>query len=223
MRCYYSILFWLVSLAVFAQTEQTTAIVDSLYREDQFYAGFAYNALNKRPKGVSQNGFSISYQLGFIRDMPINTRRNLAIGVGLGYTGNSINYNLLYNTDVTILEGVQYDRNRLTYHTIDIPIEFRWRTSTATNESFWRIYTGFKVGYVFTSKSSFKGQLGRLNFSNIPNLNKLQYGPTLSAGYGTWNINVYYGLNALFKDSVRVRGNSLDMSTIRIGLVFYML
>jgi len=46
--------------------------VDSLYKEDQFYAGLTYNFLGNKPINLSQSGFSFGFHFGFIKDMPIN-------------------------------------------------------------------------------------------------------------------------------------------------------
>ena len=55
----------------YSQVEDNEFVVDSLYREDQFYAGVTYNLLGKMPSGLSQNGFSSGFYFGFIRDMPV--------------------------------------------------------------------------------------------------------------------------------------------------------
>ena len=70
----------------FAQEEEDEKykVIDSLYREDQFYASLTYNGLSNLNPNVRINGFSTGFHLGVIRDMPINKRRNLAIGLGLG-------------------------------------------------------------------------------------------------------------------------------------------
>lgn len=203
---------------------------DSLYREDQFYFGVTYNILGKRPKDLSQVGFSSGFHLGFIRDIPINKRRNIAIGIGLGYSTNSYNENLLINKDefgvfsYTILEdGDTYSKNKYSTHLVEVPLEFRWRTSTATDYNFWRIYTGFKFGYMFSNTTKYEGDLGRIKFSNIDSFNKLQYGLSLSVGYNTWNIYAYYGLNPVFSNDVELNGNNLDMNVVKVGLIFYIL
>jgi len=51
----------------------------------------------------------------------------------------------------------------------------------------------------------------------------VQYGLTLSAGYGTWNFHVYYGLNSIFDNNIQFEGESMDMKSLKIGLMFYIL
>uniref|UniRef100_UPI00404A3F34 porin family protein n=1 Tax=Gelidibacter sp. TaxID=2018083 RepID=UPI00404A3F34 len=213
------------------ETVVDTTFVDSNYREDQFYISVTYNLLQSKPDGMSQRGFSSGFHFGFIRDMPINEKRNIAFGIGLGLSSNSYNQNMLifqdetndYVYEIINEDEVSIDRNKLTTYMVELPIEFRWRTSTASEYKFWRIYTGVKLGYVFMNSSKYKGSLSTIKNTNIDDINALQYGLTLSAGYSTWNFHVYYGLNPIFKDSATLNGEAMDASTIKIGLMFYIL
>jgi len=216
---------------VLSQEEPSTTVVDSLYKEDQFYVGMTYNLLVNRPNDINQSGFSSGFHLGFIKDMPINKNRNVAIGIGLGYSGNSFNQNMLINkNDVgnftySVLNDteISYTKNKFSTHMVELPIEFRWRTSSATEYRFWRIYTGFKMGYVFAHTSKFKGDLGSLEFNDDNDFNDFQYGLTLSVGYNTWNIHFYYALNPIFSGNAKLNDDVIDMSAIKIGLMFYIL
>ncbi|MHA7942210.1 porin family protein [Formosa sp. 3Alg 14/1] len=236
----YCILLFILSFGIpeacFSQEDISipTTVIDSLYKEDQFYFGLTYNILVKLPSGVQQTGFSLGLQGGFIKDMPLNKRRNIAIGIGLGYSYNSYNQNIGIIKDSNneanyfVLDDTyefDYSRNNFYQHAIELPIEFRWRTSTASSYRFWRVYTGFKVGYVFSHISNFKGEVGSLRYNDIEGFNDLQYGLTLSAGYNTWNFYVYYALNPMFNDDVKtaLKGESIDMSAIKLGLIFYIL
>ena len=201
------------------------------YREDQFYASITYNLLNEKPSDVSQSGFSSGFHFGFIRDMPINERRNFAIGLGLGISANSYNQkNLLieeHNNDVTfsIIDEDDYNvtKNKFSTYLVEVPLEIRWRTSTAEDYNFWRIYTGIKIGYLVYNSTKFQSELANIKLSNIDSFNKLQYGLTMSVGYSTWNFFVYYGLNPIFDDTSKLNEESIDMKSLKIGLMFYIL
>lgn len=213
-----------------SKATDTINVVDDKYREDQFYLSVTYNLLGNKPSAVSQSGFSSGYHFGFIRDMPINKRRNLAIGVGLGLSANSYNQTLLItevNNDFqyTFLNGneIQYSKNKFTTYLVECPIEFRWRTSTATNYDFWRIYTGIKFGYVLFNSSKFNSSQGDIKLSNIDDFNAFQYGFTFSAGYSNISFHLYYGLNDIFNGDAMIEGQSITMNSIRIGLMFYIL
>lgn len=222
--CYILLLF----NSVLSQVTPDFEAVDSLYREDQFYIGVTYNTLYKRPSGVSQNKFTPSFSFGVLRDMPINKNRTKAIATGLGYSWNSYNQNILISESNAIIQyntissTTSYDKNKLTFHSIDIPIEFRWRTSTPESHKFWRIYTGLKLSYLFYTQSRYEDSQITVKVAGNPDINKFQYGTYLSVGYNTVNFNVCYGLNPIFKSGV-LNGNSLNVSTLNFGFMFYVL
>jgi hypothetical protein len=219
-----SALFGQEALPVADSTE-----VDLRYREDQFYLGLSYNLLLNRPEGLSQRNLSYGLQLGFIRDMPLNASRTVALGVGLGYgvnsyytnlrairAGGDIQYFLLSDSEV-------YKRNKIETHLIEVPIQLRWRNSNPTETRFWRIYGGVALGYVVGSRSKFVSQDVKDSFYNT-DVEKFRYGLMLNIGYNTFNLQAYYGLNTLFQDGVQdVDGRPLDMVPLHLGLIFYIL
>lgn len=239
---YLVLVFTLMVCSVFGQNEKppiaeavkndTIKVIDTQYREDQFYAGITYNLLGSKPNEVKQSGFSSGYHFGFIRDFPINQRRNVAIGVGFGVSSNSYNNTLLISDSAgklnyTVLKDkdVSYDKNKFTNYAFELPIEFRWRTSTATSYDFWRIYTGMKIGYVVYSSTKFQSGEGDIRLSGVEDINKFQYGLTFSAGYSNISFYIYYALNKMFKPEAIVSGSRepVGMNAIKIGLMFYIL
>lgn len=203
--------------------------VDSLYREDQFYFGITYNLLKNKPDRVKQNKLSMGFSGGFLRDMPFNEKRTWAVAAGLGYSYNNFNHNLqmtkLGNDPVvyTLFAPDDYfEKNKLILHYLDLPIELRWRTSTPDSHKFWRVYTGFKLSYLIYDQYKYRGDSGDYTISHNPDLSKLMYGIYLSAGYNTWNINVYYSLNEFYENG-NVGNQPVGMRTLNMGLMFYIL
>lgn len=207
------------------------SVVDNKYREDQFYFSVTYNLLGSKPNGVSQTGFSSGFHIGFIRDMPLNKRRNLALGLGIGLSSNSYNQNIQIvesNNTVTydiIDSDVTFSKNKFTTYLVEVPLEFRWRTSTPEAYDFWRIYTGIKFGYVFYNSSKFRGLPNNVQVSTIDDFNPIQYGLTFSAGYSNVSVHLYYALNPIFESDTRLSdtGEILEISAVKIGLIFYIL
>jgi hypothetical protein len=219
---------------VFAQEETKPKIepivkIDSLYREDQFYFTVTYNLLAQIPKGLKQDKFSAGLSAGFLRDMPINKKRTVAIATGLGLSYQNFFQNITISKDQAgaIIYGVndynEFVSNKYRQYLVDVPIEFRWRNSTFDSYKFWRIYGGVKLSYVISSKSLLNDGETTYKIVNNPDINKFQYGAYISAGYNTWNVYMYYGLNPLFKDVKTISGENLDVTTMNIGLIFYIL
>jgi len=197
------------------------------YLEDQFYVGLGYNILLDTPDGVGQRNFSYNLQAGFIKDIPFNQRRNFGVGLGLGYAANSYYTNMgalqgVNAAEYNILEDSDFNRSKFETHSIELPFELRWRTSTANDYSFWRIYAGAKLGYVFSGRSKLVTDSGNDSFSN-DDIERFQYGLMVNFGYNTWNIHAYYSLNPLLSDNAELNGESLDFTVLRIGLIFYIL
>lgn len=213
------------------EPKSESKLVDEHYREDQFYLAVTYNLLTNKPNSVSQQGFSSGFHFGFVRDMPFNTSRTWSFGLGFGLSANAYNQNLRVSKDAnTINFGVindtetSFTKNKYFTYLVEVPLELRWRNSTPTSYKFWRVYSGFKIGYVFANQTKYVGEPSSINLSAVDNFNKLQYGLSLGAGYNTWNFHLYYGLNSLFnKDSKLSDGSKISMKAVKIGLIFYIL
>lgn len=220
-------LFFLINLNFCAQEVNFDA-PDSLYREDQFYAGITYNVLQNRPTNVSQNSFSTGLQIGFLRDFPINKKRTWAIAPGFGFSFANYKQNLVISNLNSKIEynlptsGVPIDKNKFTFCSVDLPIEVRWRNSTPDSHIFWRIYSGFKLSYLFYNRSQHKTPYNTYTINNNSDFNKLQYGVYIAAGYNTWNFYAYYGLNSIFKKA-QINNQPIEMKSLNLGLQFYIL
>jgi len=107
-------------------------------------------------------------------------------------------------------------------HSVEVPIEFRWRTSTPSKYKFWRVYGGVKLAYNFAMSSKFKDDFETVDTKNIQEFNQFQSGLFVSAGYSTWNLYIYYGLTPLF-DELQLNNKMLNLKEISIGLKFYIM
>lgn len=233
MKQVYFIIFGLfMSLPSLAQdrNDTVTKVIDSLYREDQFYIGLTFHLLRDLPESVSQSGFSGGLHLGFIRDFPLNKRRNIGLGAGLGWSVNSFGQELFIGEDSnnnTLFrnlnsEGIEFDSNRFTTQLVEVPLEFRWRTSTPDSHKFWRVYTGLRLGYVYYFQSTFKQGGNQVIQTDVPEFDRFRIGTTLSFGYNTFNLHLYYSLNPFFKDA-KLGNTDIGITTFKVGLMFYIL
>ena len=219
--------------SIFAQDQLTWLKenkIDSLYREDQFYIGFSFNFLNDLPQDVDQSGFSGGLIFGFIRDMPINKRRNISVGAGLGFNLNTFGQtlqirNVAEGEEFTVLDSESnFDTNRFTTNLIEIPLELRWRSSDFGKYSFWRVHLGVNFGYVLSSKSVFEGPQESYDFNPIEAINDFRTSLKLTFGYGAVNFLVDASLNPLFDDAqIKSTGEKVTIRPIKVGLVFFLL
>ncbi|MCC4211592.1 porin family protein [Leeuwenhoekiella parthenopeia] len=222
----------LMNSGLYAQEsiENDSTRVDDRYREDQFYLGVTFNLLTNKPEAMEQNGFSGGLHLGYIRDMPINEGRNWAIGVGAGLSMNTYNQNLFVGempseeTIFRIIDNqIDYDKNWFSTYLVEMPIQLRWRTSTASTYKFWRIYSGLQLGYVYAYKFNFEQQGNQVIQTDVPEFERYRLGLTFSFGYDTFNFFFYYNINPFFSDAVSLEGSPVELNSLKLGLMFYIL
>lgn len=230
-KWHFCLLFFIAPLLQAQESDNIPFVVDSLYREDQIYIGVTYNIVTGNPDEIESSQFSGGFHVGFIRDFPLNKRRNIALGVGLGWSIDTYGQNLYIgrtpegdNSRFEVLDrsSIDFDVNRFSTQSIDLPIQFRWRTSTAESYKFWRIYTGIRPAYIYYFQSKFEqaGEVYREN--DVPEFEKLRLGATLTFGYNTFNFSFYYSLNSFFKDAM-INNEELDLRTFQVGLTFFLL
>ena len=222
----------LFSLLLNAQTVTDSVMVDERYLEDQFYLGITYNFLLSKPDEVGQQNLSYGLRTGFIKDIPLNQERTVALGLGLGYGAYFYYSNLLATETVgetaysIVATDGDFIRNKLGTHMLEVPIEFRWRRSSPTEYKFWRIYTGITLSYVAGARSKYVSKIDNRTVKNSftnTDITKFQYGLTLNVGWNTFNIHAYYALNSLFQSSARLNGQRINVQPLRLGFIFYIL
>ena len=219
MRLFVS-LFFLFHITIGFSQSETKPVVDSLFREDQFYVSISYNILQKTPDNFNQYSFSTGLSAGFLRDFPISENRHWAIAPGIGYSFNDLKQNIDFSS---ISNGSETEivKSRILLHYIDLPLEIRWRNATPDSHKFWRIYGGFMASYLLNGKFKYEGSFGSGTENINDLLNKFQYATYLTFGFNTWNAYIHYGLNPFFdKDKTTTENN---VTTLKIGLMFYIL
>jgi len=203
----------------FIQAQKDSTFVDNKYLEDQLYFNLTYIHMLNLPDRISQSGFSFGLGGGFIKDFPLSKKRNIGLGAGIGYGFNNYYFNVELDAATPTETEVKLKNNKIILHTLELPIELRFRNSTALKYKFWRFYPGFKIAYVFANNTSF-GKTDDFDVSEIIEINDFIYGLTFSAGYNKWNLHLYYGLNSLFNET-GVNNYDINISDFRIGLIFY--
>jgi hypothetical protein len=202
---------------------QDSLLVGKSYLEDQIYLSVTFNNLINKTSSIQQKGLPVGLHTGFIKDIPFNEERNFGLGIGLGYDYDKFQANFIPSDEGNfVILNESFLKNKLELHGISIPLEIRYRTSTATRYKFWRLYAGGKLSYIFASKNVYKDETETSRIHNLKTLNKFQYGPYFSLGYNTWNFYGYWNLNPIFKDVPHNDNfNPNELSYIKLGMQFY--
>ncbi len=222
-RIFIFLCFSFLSAHVWSQKDSLQ--IGDKYSEDQLYISITYNQLFSQPSQVKGSGFSYGLSSGFMRDISFNKEGTLALGLGVGYGYDSFNHGLKVsrvNNEVTFEVDNSLTSNKLSIHSLEFPLELRWRDSSVNKYKFWRIYAGLKVSYNFSNTFTFNNGTQDFNFRNVSRFNKWQYGLTMAAGFDAFTAHLYYGLTPILKDT-SIGTSNIETKIIRIGLVFYLL
>jgi len=219
--------FFLLSfLLFFTQLCYTQSVIGKdFYREDQFYFGSSYFIQTEPIENFKQNGFSGNFQFGFIRDFPLNNNSTKAIGIGLGFERNFFTSNIqpiMTNGNINyriVISRFLESKNKISFSSFVLPIEYRWRSSSIDQYKFWRIYSGLKIkkNFPLYSNPSYGSEI------TIDEIEDWTTSIYLNTGYNTWNISLEYDLNPILKNQKTSNGENLNISFFRLGLVFYIL
>ncbi len=196
---------------------------DASFREDQLYFGIAYPYFSSPDSGLAQNKLSYSLAAGFIRDMPLNKSRKIALGVGVGWDQLTVFSNTRFENSngavkSTVIDQV-YAQNALYVQSIAIPVELRWRNATGQKHAFWRIHTGISVHFPLKLSATFEGTDGLVAKESLPRANSLLRWK-LHFGFNTWNISIVHDLQPW--SGVAKVGTQQDIKFTKIGLIFYL-
>lgn len=224
MKKLFSVLLFIFCFTMNAQKDSLR--IGDKYLEDQLYFSVTYNQLFAQPDEVIGSGFSYGFNAGYIRDISLVKSGRVALGIGVGYALDSFNHGYKLssqNNEVVVdVDANITETSGLKLHSLEFPIEIRWRTSNANKYKFWRVYSGFKISYNFKNTFNYTNNTVLNEYENIERFNKIQYGLTIAAGYSTFNFSLYYGLTPLFKSST-VGAKEINTKVIRLGMTFYIL
>ena len=215
----------LLPLISFGQ-EKLNDIDSTFYREDQIYFGTSFMLLNSKQDKFKRQGISRHFQLGFVRDIPLISSGELSVGLGLGYSfqdynSNLVRFNINNGSSIYIVNYTLNQKSKLSFNFIEFPISLRWRNSSPNNDQFWRVYTGFKFQRNFLSKLKYSGGDKKNISDEVNNWNKEAY---LSFGYNTWNFYFSHSLSQIVKNlRNQYTGKSFNIRSLKIGLIFFML
>jgi hypothetical protein len=211
-------------MVIFSQKDSLS--IGDAYADDQIYLSVAYSQFSTQPSTITKSNFSYALSGGYMKDIILNKTGTISIAGGFGYGFDFFNHELKveeFNDETIFNLNNTGSNNVFKAHNLEFPFEFRWRTSTAKNYNFWRVYAGIKFLYNLRNQFQYTdANSNDVKYSNISAYNKLQYGFTISAGYDAFNINVFYGLTPIYKNAT-INGESINTKILKFGLIFYFL
>ena len=218
--------FGVLSIKAQSPTTDSTAL-DSLYLEDQFYLATQIGVITAQSAPVINQNLSYGFRAGFIKDIPLNSKRTFGVSWGIGVFTNALYTNLVASQSTNEMiayttDDLAFKRSKIGSFGLEVPFELRFRNSTPSSHRFWRFYPGILLRYSPYSFSKVVRASEQERFLN-GDLNSFMVSGGLSLGFNTFNLSLYYDLNGIFKDGTVLNAEPLKGKRIEIGLVFYIL
>lgn len=219
------VLFICLTFSTIVFCQKDSLQLGDYYADDQLYFSISYSQFLDQPQGIENNNFSYSLSGGFMKDIILNRNGTLSIAGGAGIGADFFNHNLKIeeiDSESVFTNGTSISDNKINLLNLELPLQIRWRTSTAKKYKFWRIYAGVTFLYNLSNTVSFNENNSSIEYKNISSLRDWQYGATLAAGYGKFNINVFYGLTPIYETAI-LNEESINTKTLKLGLTFFFL
>ena len=77
---------------------------------------------------------------------------------------------------------------------IEIPLEFRWRSSDPSNYQFWRVYAGLVGYYTLSAKQRTRTDL--IDSTTSLSVQKFRLALRLNVGNNTWNLTYTHPIDS---------------------------
>lgn len=156
------------------------------------------------PAGINMDWKCISFNFACMFDKPIGAS-NFSFGFGMGiYCHNfSSNADWISKLDAsgsnvtTVIQPktIPYAANRYNEKSVEIPLELRIRTKSAT---MFKVMFGVKIGYVFADYNKTDDKDGILRRYDMKNINHLRYGVNFRIGLESICLTGCYYFSEIF-------------------------
>ncbi|HYG50923.1 MAG TPA: outer membrane beta-barrel protein [Flavobacteriales bacterium] len=194
---------------------------DSIPRQHRTAFDFTYEHWLTGPQGVTQK-FSWGFAWSRMFEYRAGNAFSFAWGIGIRslhhhhdgfYNWYTKNDNTVVDTFMRLPAGTTYTKNKIALNYADLLAEIRIKPG---RDNMWRLYAGFRSGYLFNNHTKFKGDKGRVKDHKIPGYEKFSYGPTLRLGFSNLCLYVHYLVAPIYKNN-----SGQSISSVSAGLTLY--
>ena len=192
-----------------------TAYSDGAERIDHLVLDLNVDRFQQMPHNIKQGYFNIGVDVYMFHDHPINKKGTLAWAVGAGFSGMNIHHNarIAYSADMDgnimtewmpYADNFEFKKNKINLNYVEVPFELRIRSMKESVEdrkvTNFRLYLGFKAGYLVNSHTKFRDSESKIKVYNIKNLLQYRYGPTVRIGFKKIAFHGFYSLTSIFEE-----------------------
>jgi hypothetical protein len=199
---------------------------------DHFMIQFGVNSWTNMPDTINTKGFSRSFNMYLMYDLPFKTDPRFSVGLGVGVGGDNMFFDKTY-IDISgkttnrlsfkdVSDTTHFKKFKLATTYLEVPLELRFTSNPEHYNKSWKIALGAKVGTMVSAVT--KGKTFQSSSGQTVNaytqkekakrfFNSTRLAVTARLGYGIFNIFASYQINAFVKE-----GFGPDVKPMQIGL-----
>ncbi|MDR1459761.1 MAG: PorT family protein [Bacteroidales bacterium] len=158
---------------------------------------------------IKQKPVNFGFNGAIMFDLPVKKNNPFSFGLGVGVSNHNLYSNVIWKigdeyatTVAPVPEGITYRKNKITFTSINIPLELRYR-----HHSGFKISAGVRVGLTVDVHTKYFGAAldgsddkDLLKNYNIPNRTKIPVEFTFKTGWKFVSVNVSYMITKMFVD-----------------------
>jgi hypothetical protein len=199
-----------------------------LSSKDHLMIQYGVHSWLQRPDSINTGGFSRSFNLYFMYDMPFKTNPQFSVGVGIGAGTDNLFFKKTY-VDLKSNDALHFTKDTITSYKkiklttayLEVPVELRFTQDPANPNKSFKAALGVTVGTMINAHTKFKvtrdanNQGGYINKINDRNhFNNLRFAATARVGLGLFSLFASYQLNQFIKDGA----GPADVKPMTIGI-----
>ena len=239
MKYFSLILTLFVATVSFAQTKERPEEIQKIIDDNQ--ERFVFELTHDRAIGddaptvapLSRGG-----NVYYMKNIPLG-ESNFSIAPGLGVANRQVYMKNAYvfNPETRVVslpemaEGLDRTTSKLAWTYAEVPVELRWSSKPNNRGHSFKVATGFRAGYLISSKFKYSGGVfegnyfindsgsddvysQKLKLKKLENMVKYRVAPTVRLGYGSVNVFGLYQLNNDFESGLgpKMNGYSIGVS-----------
>jgi hypothetical protein len=196
--------------------------------KDHLLLQYGVHSWKQKPDSINTGGFSRSFNLYFMYDMPFKTNPQFSVGVGLGVGSDNVFFKktnvdlksrdrLYFNKDTV----TSYKKYKLTTAFLQAPVELRFTKDPTNPGKSFKAALGVTVGTMINAHTKAKvnrdanNQGGYINkINDRTHFNNLRFAATGRIGFGLVSLFASYQLNQFFKEGA----GPADIRPMTIGI-----
>ena len=220
----------ILSFTLYAQDEDSDRKPVKYFSNHQLYVDVYHESWLNAPEHIDFDPLSLGVEIKAVYVLA-GKHSNVCLTTGLSLHTQNLRMNSKpatqdgYTDFYNIPENLDYAKNKFNITYIDIPIEVRIRSNPNHDRKSYKIFLGFKGGYMLANHTKYIGELPaepevtkKIKEYNIKYILPYRYGLSARIGFGRFSASAFYSLTGLFEEN---KGPEMYPLSLGLGISIF--